>query len=223
MSSTSAADVGLAIYASVTTDLDLIFDKVKNNFDHIHFDLIDSTFSSRAAEVDLEVITRAHRFWPKRYSMLHIMSTAQAFWAERCVDLVDVLLFHVDSLDEIGPLLTIVKGFRKKAGIVLHNKYFLDEISIYLTSLDFICILAIDHPGVSGQLMRTPTVSLCHEIKKLGASSGPKLIVDGGVNDVTARELPADYLVTSSALLNSTSAEDTYRILKQARTIGHLG
>jgi pentose-5-phosphate-3-epimerase len=144
-------DIGLAIYASADTNLSSIYEKVEHNFDHLHFDLVDSTFCPTAREVDLQVIPRAKHLWPEKHSMLHIMSTDQVLWLEQCIDLVDAFLFHVDSLEKIVPLVEISKKNGKKAGLVIHNDVFSQNLAFYSENLDFICVLGIESPGIANR------------------------------------------------------------------------
>jgi pentose-5-phosphate-3-epimerase len=70
--------------------------------------------------------------------------------------------------------------------------------------------------------MRPRTIEICNQVSRLTDRHPLELIVDGGVTDTNAADLPANYLVTASTLLSSSSAKQTYGILKQARAIGHF-
>ena len=70
----SARNFGIAVYASPSERVELIFAKVGRAFDHVHIDLVDASMNSQCDEVDLTKIITAKRYWPNVPLAMHIMS-----------------------------------------------------------------------------------------------------------------------------------------------------
>ena len=67
--------VGVAIYSTVSENINNIFKKIGFYPDFIHIDIIDESFNPNSEIVDMSKINAITDFWPKHSVDLHIMST----------------------------------------------------------------------------------------------------------------------------------------------------
>jgi len=213
----SKKNFGLAVYAAEGTDLDLIFSRISQHCDHLHIDLVDQTMRADSAPVDLQIIKRARELWTWQPFMLHIMSRKPSQWFDPAIQLVDAVLIHVDIEDDIFSLLAECRKHSKSPGIVAHHSVSLERTMPFLPHIDYLLVLGIEHPGQSGQKILPEALELAKKYKKLSEVYPFKLIFDGGVTLDNSHEIPAEFIVSASTVLQAEDPIAASLILKSGR------
>jgi ribulose-phosphate 3-epimerase len=199
----AAKNFGLAIYVSRSSDINAIFQRVGEYCDHIHIDLVDETMKDDAEEIDLCVIKKARKFWTWQPFMVHIMSKSPYHWVRECIDDVDVVLVHIDSDDNIYQIIAECRSKQKKFGVVAHSSVDLADLLPYLPHVDYVLVLGIEKPGHSGQTLMPQAINMAHTLALLSRRYNYNLIFDGGVTLQNVNNIPAEYIVSSSAVLRN--------------------
>ncbi|QEL20188.1 GtrA family protein [Limnoglobus roseus] len=210
-----ARNFGIAVYASSTERVHRILLKIGRNCDHVHVDLVDETMNRDAAPVDFSKVRTAKRLWPDIPVCLHLMSRQPAKWMPEAWDLVDWVLFHADSEDDLNELFLECRRRGKKVGIVWHVSVTPGQLLQYLPHVDFVMVLGIRFPGRSGQQLLPEAVEVANVFDALRPRYGYEVMFDGGVSAETIARIPAKYIVAASAVLK---ASDPVRISHTLRT-----
>jgi pentose-5-phosphate-3-epimerase/putative flippase GtrA len=199
----AAKNFGLAVYAAKSTDVVSMFKSVGEHCDHIHIDLVDESVKNGAEEIDVAVIKKARAFWTWQPFMIHIMSKTPRRWVGACIEDVDVVLVHIDSEDNIYQILAECRLKQKKAGVVAHHSVDLANLIPFLPHVDYVLVLGIDKPGHSGQSLMPQALHMAHALAMLSRRYNYKLIFDGGVTVHNVNDIPAEYIISSSAVLRN--------------------
>lgn len=210
-----ARNFGIAVYAASTERVHRILLKIGRNCDHIHVDLVDETMNPDAAPVDFGKARTARRLWPGIPVCLHVMSKQPAKWLPQAWDLVDWVLFHADSEDDLNELFLECRRRGKKVGVVWHVSVSPGALLPHLPHVDFVMVLGIRTPGQSGQQLLPQAVEVANTFDALRPRYGYEIMFDGGVSAETITQIPAKYIVAASAVLK---ASDPVRISHTLRT-----
>jgi pentose-5-phosphate-3-epimerase/putative flippase GtrA len=204
---------GIAVYAAPQENLSRIYFKVGRNCDHIHIDLVDSTFNP-TAEVDLSKIERARKIWPNVPFALHLMTRRPDRWLDATLPHVDWVLLSLASDVDIKPLLAQCELARKKVGVVWHLSDPVERLYDFLAHIDFVMVLGIAKPGYSGQSISPQAIAVIQMLERLRNRYHYELMFDGSVNTETVRNIPARYLVAASSVLKADNPAKVISILK---------
>lgn len=210
-----ARNFGIAVYASAAERVAPIFRKVGFHTDHVHVDLVDETMHAGCAPVDLGKLRVVRRFWPGVPVALHVMSRKPALWMRQAWDGCDWVLFHLGGEDAIMPLLAEGRVRGKRVGVVWHEPDGLDALMPYLPHVDFVMVLGIAQPGVSGQPLSESAVRMAATLDGVRDRYGFEVMFDGSVNAATVTRLRATYVVAASAVLR---AADPVRAIHRLKT-----
>ncbi|HBE67566.1 MAG TPA: hypothetical protein DDW52_05390 [Planctomycetaceae bacterium] len=193
---------GIAVYAAPEEYVRRVFLKVGRNTDHIHIDLVDSTFNP-AARVDLRKIKRAREFWPDSPFALHLMTRRPDHWLEKTLPDVDWILFSLASDCNLTELIARCHLAGKKAGVVWHLSDPLSDLYEQLNHVDFVMVLGIAKPGFSGQTVAPEALDVIQMLERVKHRYGFELMFDGSVNSRTILDIPAKYIVAASSVLKA--------------------
>ncbi|MGD9713707.1 MAG: GtrA family protein [Thermomicrobiales bacterium] len=210
-----ARNYGVAVYATVTEDVDSIYTRLGRNCDHVHIDLVDHTMNPHATPVDLDKVRHAQRLWPGLPFAVHLMSLTPRRWLDQLWDLGDWFLFHLAARDDLFDLILQCRTRDKKVGIVWHVSDSLAALLPYLPHVDFVMVLGIAQPGQSGQVLLDKAVQAADLLDRLRPRYGFQVMFDGGVGPGTIGRIRARYVVAASAVLR---AADPVRASHSLRT-----
>ncbi len=198
-----ARDFGLAVYACESEDPHLLYQRVGRNCDHIHVDLVDQTMGIRPSPVRLENITIARSLWRGCPVVLHVMSLKPQQWVEQTWNCVDAYLFHVEAEDDLMELTFACRQRGKRVGIVWRPGIATSAMLPFLPHVDFVMVLGIREPGVSGQKICPEAIEMAATLNRQRARYGYEVMFDGGVKASNVSEIEAKYIVAASAVLNA--------------------
>lgn len=211
--------VGVAIYLQSRTDVEEIRKKIGDFVDWIHIDLIDSTMSKDAPEVNVSKGLEVRALWPGHKIMTHIMSTKPSKWIDQVAVFSDVIIFHSKIEENSEHIIQKIHSLGKKAGICILAKNGPDISTEVLNKVDFVQVLGIDTPGVYGQAMNKDTLLVLSRINNLRKDHDFRVCIDGGVNHSNASSINAEYIVSGSAILNSKNARMSIYGLKTSMKV----
>lgn len=204
---------GIAVYASPVEQVRRVFLKVGRNCDHIHIDLVDQTVNA-TARVDLEKIKLARRYWPDVPFAIHMMTRRPDKWVDQTLDQIDWFLFSMGSDTPLLPLIAKCHLAGKKVGVVWHVSDSLGELYSYLPHVEFVMVLGIAKPGMSGQRITPEALEVIHMLERVRPNYNYQLMFDGSVNTETISEIPARYVVAASSVLKAAQPARVIYTLK---------
>lgn len=209
-----ARDFGIAVYAHEAEDVAGIYDRVGRNCDHVHVDLIDETMLPTAWPVRLEVLDEVRELWPNVPVSLHVMSHYPRHWVDQTWDRVDWFLVHAEAQDDLWDLIYACRERDKRIGLVWRDGIPIASLMPYLPHLDFVVVLGICQPGVSGQPMSPRAIEVAATLDRLRARYGFDVMFDGGVKETNVGRVPAKYIVAASAVLNAENPINVAHLLR---------
>lgn len=95
----------------------------------------------------------------------------------------DIITFHYEAVDDVLPVVKLIKSFGIKAGLSIKPKTPAKEIFEFLPYLDLVLIMTVE-PGFGGQDFMHDCAQKIAEIKQK-APENLIIQVDGGINNVT--------------------------------------
>ena len=208
---------GIAIYASESEDVGRIFDSIGHCCDHVHVDLVDETVLPTAAPVRLDRIEEVRRLWRGFPVCLHVMSRHPRLWAEQTWPLVDWYLFSCDAGDDLMELIFDCRFRGKKVGVVWNCGIATGDLMQYLPHVDFVMVLGIAQPGMSGQALNEQCLAVARTLESMRTHYKFDLMFDGGVKANNIAHIPGRYIVSASGVLNAPSPMTTAHYLRLSR------
>lgn len=99
----------------------------------------------------------------------------------------DLISFHREAVDDPRPLLQHLHAAGRHTGLAYNPDTPLDDLPDFLAHLDSLLVMSVQ-PGWSGQQFRTDSVTRVRHARTLIDAAGlsVSIMVDGGINDVTA-------------------------------------
>ena len=101
----------------------------------------------------------------------------------------DLLTFHVEATSHADQIIAQVKAAGKKVGVTLRPSTAVDEVLPYLKDVDLVLVMTVN-PGFGGQSFMADQVGKIRRLQSEKTRQGLNfwIEVDGGINDVTAKE-----------------------------------
>lgn len=112
--------------------------------------------------------------------------------------------FHIETTNKVLEIIHYLKDNNIKAGIALNPNTPISKIEKYLDKIDYILIMSVE-PGLGGQAFIKNIIEKIEELKKIRNEKNYKFLieVDGGINDITIKNLDIDIAVVGSYITNS--------------------
>jgi len=186
---------------------------------YVHFDVMDGHFVPNISFgiPVLEAIARIHRL----PNDVHIMIENPLKYVSAFIKAgADILTFHYEACrdkEEVEAVIAAIKSLGAKAGISVRPATPISVIEPFLPRLDLVLVMSVE-PGFGGQSFMPLALDkirwlrekiICLETKTL-------VEVDGGINEVTARQCVdagADILVAGSYLFGHKDIESRFQSL----------
>jgi ribulose-phosphate 3-epimerase len=132
----------------------------------------------------------------------------------------DWISFHAEVTRYPGEILGMIRGFGKRAGMVINPQTPAERVFEYLELCDYVLVMTV-MPGFGGQAMIPETLEKVGEIKREAARLGleVEVEVDGGVkteNLLRVKEAGADIVVVGSSIY---AAPDPRRAAEEIRRL----
>lgn len=191
----------------------------RSNADMIHLDVMDGVFVPNIS-FGFPVIDAIARRATKPLDV-HLMIVNPQNYVSRVRDTGATLMnVHQEACVHLDRTIHAIKDAGMKAAVTLNPSTPVAMLEDVIAELDMVLLMSVN-PGFGGQKFIGNTIRKIERLKALIAQTGSKALIeiDGGVNEVTGRELAAagaDILVAGSYIFNSddpAAAIDTLKVL----------
>lgn len=131
----------------------------------------------------------------------------------------DLLTFHVETAPHMHRIVQNIKENNMKVGIALNPGTSLSTIEEVLDEIDMVLLMTVN-PGFGGQKFITNVLNKIDKLKKMISDRNLEIDiqVDGGINEVTAKQViqkGANILVAGSAVYGANDIAKVIKELKQ--------
>lgn len=171
--------------------------------DFIHVDVMDGKFVT-AKSLPFKEMRHIYKYTSKRLDIHLMVEKPEKFIPDYATLNVEYITFNIEVESNIEECLKMIKTYGIKCGLAISPDTEVKELVPYLPLLDLILILSV-YPGKGGQEFLETTKSKLKEAKTLlkEYKSKVKISVDGGINDLTKKEVAkADILVVGNYILS---------------------
>nr|WP_287155111.1 ribulose-phosphate 3-epimerase [Candidatus Solincola tengchongensis] len=187
--------------------------------DAVHLDVMDGNFVPNITFGPL--VVRAVRKITRLPLDVHLMIAHPAEFVEDFAAAgADWISFHAEVTRYPGEILGMIRGYGKRAGMVINPQTPAHSVFDYLELCDYVLVMTV-MPGFGGQAMIPEALEKVGEIKREAARLGlqVEVEVDGGVkteNLARVREAGADIVVVGSSIY---AAPDPRRAAEEIRRL----
>lgn len=179
----------------------------KTDISYIHFDVMDGNFVSQKS-LPLEEILELSKISEKKID-IHLMVEDPMHYIEsiKHIQNIEYITIHLEIEKDIKDILLKIRSYGYKAGISIKPNTEINKLLPYLEDIDLILLMTVE-PGLGGQTFINTSSERLKELKKM-VSSNIKLEVDGGINNITIKEInDADISVVGSYITTSVNPID---------------
>ncbi|QKS71480.1 ribulose-phosphate 3-epimerase [Paenalkalicoccus suaedae] len=192
-----------------------IKDVEEGGADYIHIDVMDGHFVPNITIGPL--IVEAVRPITTLPLDVHLMiENPDQYIPDFCKAGADIITVHVEACPHLHRTIHLIKENGVKAGVVLNPATPVDVIKPIIDDIDMVLLMTVN-PGFGGQSFISSVLPKITEVKELVGDRDIEIEVDGGVNEMTAKQCVdagANVLVAGSAIYNQ---EDRHAAIAKIR------
>ena len=178
-----------------------IKDVERSGADWIHVDVMDGHFVPNITIGPL--VVKSIRPVTKMPIDVHLMIKNPEKYVESFAKAgSDIITFHSEVEEDHKEIIKLIRYYKKKVGISIKPKTDLGSIEKILSMVDLILVMTVE-PGFAGQEFMFDCLPKIEEVRKIFKKD---IEVDGGINEMTAREViksGANALVAGSYVFGS--------------------
>jgi len=178
------------------------------NVNYIHMDVMDGEFVSQKT-LPVEELKNLSKLSEKKLDV-HLMVKNPLEYIENVKDLsnIEYITIHLEIDKDIKELLLKIKEYGFKAGISIKPNTNIKMLLDYIDYIDLILVMTVE-PGLGGQNFIPSSIDRIKEVKDLIQNTNIKIEVDGGINNITIKEVKeADIAVVGSYITTSDNPID---------------
>tara|TARA_Y100001954_G_scaffold239291_1_gene312737 strand:+ start:3284 stop:3934 length:651 start_codon:yes stop_codon:yes gene_type:complete len=201
-----------ADFANLGKEIQLLDD---SGCDYIHIDIMDGHFVPNLT-IGPDVISSIRSLTKKIFDVHLMIDPVKEFIPNFINAGADIITIHHEIGEDVFECIELIKKFGKKAGISIKPKTDANEIEKYLDLVDLILIMTVE-PGFGGQKFITSQINKIKEIKKIVSNKKIEIEVDGGINEITAKQVidaGANVLVSGSTIFKYKDYAEIIEVLR---------
>lgn len=203
-----------ADFADLRRDVEMLNN---SQADWIHVDIMDGVFVPNIS-FGLPVTAAINKVARKPLDV-HLMIVQPEKYLKAFKEAgASIITVHAEACVHLHRVIQEIKDLGIKAGVAINPHTPVSVLENIITDLDIVLVMSVN-PGFGGQKFISGAIRKVKDVKALiGASGSSALIeVDGGVNDVTGKQLAeagADALVAGNYVFASPSPKKAIEGLK---------
>lgn len=198
-----------AIIAKDHTELDTQLGKVRGKVEWVQLDFMDGQFvPNTSINFDFSLPDGL------KYEA-HLMVIDPIDWVKTYGDWVQVVIFHVESVDDISGTLNFIKGRGLKARMALNPETGIDRAIPYIEASDGIMIMTV-HPGAYGGEFVPSTLEKIKALRQIYPNLD--IEVDGNMNPHNlnlTKGAGANIFCSGSFIIKAESPEEAIKELQE--------
>ncbi len=167
--------------------------------DYIHIDVMDGHFVPNLT-IGPDVV-KSIRSYSNLIFDVHLMTyNVDDLIVKFANSGADIITIHAEASTHLDRSLKLIKSLGKKAGVSLVPSSSETMLNYIIDQVDLILVMTVN-PGFAAQEFILSQLSKIEKIKKLIGNRSIELEVDGGINDITAKQVisaGADTLVSGN-------------------------
>ena len=201
-----------ADFANLGKEIQLLDD---SGCDYIHIDIMDGHFVPNLT-IGPDVISSIRNLTKKIFDVHLMIDPVKEFIPNFINAGADIITIHHEIEEDVFECIELIRKFGKKAGISIKPKTDANEIEKYLDLVDLILIMTVE-PGFGGQKFITSQINKIKEIKKIVSNKKIEIEVDGGINEITAKQVidaGANVLVSGSTIFKYKDYAEIIEVLR---------
>ena len=183
----------------------------------IHMDVMDGNWVVNKTITFGPALIRSirDRLGPKVFIDCHLMITnAEQTWAQYVEAGVDLVIAHIEAIDNPAALISSIQAAGCQVGLVLNPDTPVNSILPYLTDLDLVLVMSVV-PGKGGQSFMPEVEDKVREFRTAidrqinDGGRATKLMIDGGIkhhNSAMVSDWGIDVAVVGSGLINDKAS-----------------
>ena len=192
-------------------------DAVDSGINWMHMDVMDGNWVINKTITFGPALIRSirDRLGPDVFSDCHLMITnADETWAQYVDSGVDLVIAHIEAIEDPASLITSLHEAGCQAGLVLNPDTSTDTILPYLADLDLVLVMSVV-PGKGGQSFMPEVEDKVREFREAidqqinDGGRATKLMIDGGIKHHNAAMVAGwgvDLAVVGSGLINDKAS-----------------
>lgn len=182
--------------------------------DYLHVDLMDGKFvPSKNFEINqVFELLKSHQ----KPLDIHLMTEDLENYIDSLSPLnPEFITFHLEQKEDIFKIINLIKEKKIKVGLAIKPNTPIKNIKPYLKIIDLILIMSVE-PGKGGQSFLEDTPNKIKELKKYITSENILISVDGGINEISIKQIKneVDMVVSGSYICESDDYESQIQKLK---------
>ena len=183
----------------------------------IHMDVMDGNWVVNKTITFGPALIRSirNRLGPNVFIDCHLMITnAEQTWTQYVEAGVDLVIAHIEAIDNPGALISSIHAAGCQVGLVLNPDTPVNSILPYLTDLDLVLVMSVV-PGKGGQSFMPEVEGKVREFRTaidrqiIDGGRATKLMIDGGIkhhNSAMVSDWGIDVAVVGSGLINDKAS-----------------
>lgn len=177
---------------------------IKLDIDYLHFDIMDGNFVNNLA-LNLNLIRQTRRLTRLPFDVHLMVQKPSIYFDELVNNGVDIIIFHLETSENIKRNIDNLKSKNAKVGLALHLETNAKDVEPYLPYIDYVLIMSV-RTGFSGLKFDERVLRKINQIYSTIKKNNyhVAIIVDGGIKLEHVPKLyenGADIVVAGTSLL----------------------